>query len=541
MQRRKESDRIRIWTALLLLTAMCWTANGQKNRVVSINYEHEIAYYRPRITLAKDGSHAVAWETYKKLYDTEEWQIGVQKFLPKGVADKDVVYLRDPVVCTDEKSEGRQGVQNADIHYSADGQLIVAMEPVVDEYEGTTYKKPRTIISRIDRAGSITSSGSGMPCKTSSRSSLFIEKERPQIDVLPGTDEVLTVGSVSGEFVVLPEETYAMASLIDFASRSSVVRPVRSVPRFYDAWHDVATNGSLAAYSWQRCPVVNDLGDADECDVLIEFVPQGDQAGSSRKTRPIKVNAGDEPGVLNYKPAVAMNEVGESVVVWIDYRYSQNGDILAQRFDATGDPLADNIRVSNGSGVIDDPDGIGPEVSLLNDGRFMVVWTEAGDSGMQAMGKLFGSSGKPEGDAFLLDEDQDMESSQADVASNGSRFAYTWISTGKYGPSIFYRIPGQEPLASVEKPDSRDGYSFSGYPNPFSEETTLKYVLPNEGHVTLIIYDLLGREVKTLIDKWQAPGSYLVNVSAEELAVGYYVTKLQQGDLQFSNVLIRTR
>ncbi|PKL82429.1 MAG: hypothetical protein CVV24_10175 [Ignavibacteriae bacterium HGW-Ignavibacteriae-3] len=49
---------------------------------------------------------------------------------------------------------------------------------------------------------------------------------------------------------------------------------------------------------------------------------------------------------------------------------------------------------------------------------------------------------------------------------------------------------------------------FQNYPNPFNPETIISYHLPAPGHVSLKVYDLLGREVSSLVDKYQNAGSY---------------------------------
>ena len=67
------------------------------------------------------------------------------------------------------------------------------------------------------------------------------------------------------------------------------------------------------------------------------------------------------------------------------------------------------------------------------------------------------------------------------------------------------------------------------YPNPFNPTTTILYSIENAGFVTLRIYDVLGREVKTLVDELQYSGKYQFDFEATKLASGLYYYKLQVG------------
>jgi hypothetical protein len=67
------------------------------------------------------------------------------------------------------------------------------------------------------------------------------------------------------------------------------------------------------------------------------------------------------------------------------------------------------------------------------------------------------------------------------------------------------------------------------YPNPFNPSTEIKYSLKDEGIVLLKIYNSLGQEVKTLINKFQSQGEYSVNFNAANLASGIYFYRLQAG------------
>ena len=74
-------------------------------------------------------------------------------------------------------------------------------------------------------------------------------------------------------------------------------------------------------------------------------------------------------------------------------------------------------------------------------------------------------------------------------------------------------------------------YSLSqNYPNPFNPITNIKYSIKEQKFVTLKIYDILGREVKTLINEIKTPGEYLVQFIGSELSSGVYFYRLVAGD-----------
>jgi len=76
------------------------------------------------------------------------------------------------------------------------------------------------------------------------------------------------------------------------------------------------------------------------------------------------------------------------------------------------------------------------------------------------------------------------------------------------------------------------------YPNPFNPSTTIKYSLTENAKVSLKVYDILGKEVATLIDKSQAPGSYEFDFNAANLASGMYIYTLRAGDFVSSKKMM---
>jgi hypothetical protein len=81
-------------------------------------------------------------------------------------------------------------------------------------------------------------------------------------------------------------------------------------------------------------------------------------------------------------------------------------------------------------------------------------------------------------------------------------------------------------------------YSISNYPNPFNPTTTINYQLPKSGYVTLKIYDILGKEVATLVNENKEAGYYKVNFNASKLSSGIYIYKLTGNNVNISKKMI---
>jgi len=67
------------------------------------------------------------------------------------------------------------------------------------------------------------------------------------------------------------------------------------------------------------------------------------------------------------------------------------------------------------------------------------------------------------------------------------------------------------------------------YPNPFNPVTTIGYRLPQVSDVELVVYNILGQKVRTLVNKKQAAGAYRIKFDASHLASGLYVYRLKAG------------
>jgi len=67
------------------------------------------------------------------------------------------------------------------------------------------------------------------------------------------------------------------------------------------------------------------------------------------------------------------------------------------------------------------------------------------------------------------------------------------------------------------------------YPNPFNPTTTINYQIPSAGHISLKVYDILGREITTLVNEERTAGKYEVKFDGTSLSSGVYFYRLQSG------------
>jgi hypothetical protein len=79
------------------------------------------------------------------------------------------------------------------------------------------------------------------------------------------------------------------------------------------------------------------------------------------------------------------------------------------------------------------------------------------------------------------------------------------------------------------------------YPNPFNPATTIRYDVPMRSNVTIRVFNILGQEVRTLVNEEKSPGSYAIEFNAGTLPSGLYYYRLTAGNynIQEKMVLIR--
>lgn len=158
------------------------------------------------------------------------------------------------------------------------------------------------------------------------------------------------------------------------------------------------------------------------------------------------------------------------------------------------------------------------EIEAINGSSICMKYNNGKDAGVQFSGG-FGSSienGRLIYLAFPLETTAD-NSSFNKVISGAYEYFTTAVSVDKENPALILSYKLEQ-----------------NYPNPFNPSTTIMYSIPsNRKHemlnTKLIVCDLLGREISTLINKEQKPGNYEVQFDASNLTSGIYFYKITSG------------
>jgi hypothetical protein len=124
-------------------------------------------------------------------------------------------------------------------------------------------------------------------------------------------------------------------------------------------------------------------------------------------------------------------------------------------------------------------------------------WSEI-MSGMPSSAYIYALTGNSQGVLFAGTNDQGVFKGNENISS---------IGNGNEHPEIF----------TLQQ----------NFPNPFNPETTIKYSLASQGKVTLSVFDVTGKNVKTLVNSFQPQGEYNITLNGSDLTSGIYFYKIE--------------
>jgi hypothetical protein len=154
--------------------------------------------------------------------------------------------------------------------------------------------------------------------------------------------------------------------------------------------------------------------------------------------------------------------------------------------------------------------------SVNRDGNFEIYYNRSTDGGVN-----WGTDTRLTNNSAV--------SSKPFVSVSGTAVHCVWMDNRDGNYEIYYkRDPTGNPIGianiNSEIPAS---YSLSqNFPNPFNPTTNIRYDLPKNGFVKLVVFDMLGREIETLVNEQQSAGTYEANWNASQFPSGVYFYKL---------------
>ena len=157
-------------------------------------------------------------------------------------------------------------------------------------------------------------------------------------------------------------------------------------------------------------------------------------------------------------------------------------------------------------------------VGWLNSGDFLYYSKDGG----RTWGKEYG-----------IKDIYEFTNSTLSVISDSEAYA-----VGSDGSIFKLSASGITGIISVNLPTLKDFKLYQNYPNPFNPSTTINYQIPKSGLVTIKIYDVLGREVKTIVNEFKKAGIYKVEFNGFNLASGIYIYTMRAGNFVESKKLI---
>lgn len=247
-----------------------------------------------------------------------------------------------------------------------------------------------------------------------------------------------------------------------------------------------------------------------------------------------KINDENNPDINQIGAQVSTDGNGYFAVTWIDSRNGQTG-MYYQMFDSSGGTVnvnrkADELTAFGYAGS--------PKISMRKDKNFYIAWLDVRYTGKdQFYGRRFDSIGNPIGNAYMIPASSPGSSVQIpnDIYLFNDRVYSTWHdnrNAGSVNYDIYCNVRGfQNPdtvIGIVNNSEIIKDYRlYPAFPNPFNPETKIKFDIPKLSHVKITIFDILGREVTTLINEVKEPGYYESIFNGSMYSSGIYFYRFE--------------
>jgi uncharacterized delta-60 repeat protein len=152
----------------------------------------------------------------------------------------------------------------------------------------------------------------------------------------------------------------------------------------------------------------------------------------------------------------------------------------------------------------------------------------------------FGSNGAVT-TTFGSDINIDDEARSIAIQTDGKILAGGWSQSDAGGPYfVLARYLKSNVTGILESKSLPKSFALEqNYPNPFNPTTTINFQLPAFNHVTIKVYNILGKEIATLVNGEKSAGNYSVQFNGSKLSSGVYLYRMQAGSfVQTKKILL---
>ncbi len=190
-------------------------------------------------------------------------------------------------------------------------------------------------------------------------------------------------------------------------------------------------------------------------------------------------------------------------------------------------------------------------MSVAPDGRIDVVWLDTRDNPGTFMSVLYYAYSIDAGDTwsenYALSEafdphvgwpDQDKMGDYYEMFSDETSAHLAWAATFNSEQDVYYSRITPTFTTIKENPQNKSITLSQNFPNPFNGQTNIKYNLKDDGLVSLVVFDMMGKEVVTIVNEYKTKGNHTVLFDASNLEHGIYYYKLTFGSDQETKKLI---
>lgn len=470
---------------------------------VNQNLNQEI--YFPSIAVSPDGRFGVSWgDTRNGINGTGDGtgRIYSQLYNSNGTPQTNGNSYSDNI--TYGVSYDNFSLTRSTCDFLSNGTFIIAWHvggynginsPVQDVYYSAFSSAAVKIVNGVQ----LNVSGSGT----------YPNGKRPQLIIIPPSQfaVVYEYDNSQGYEIGVTSVNASTGAVI---GQAEVISDTKTGVRVYPS---AASNGTHTVSVWTDARLDN-YG-----DIFMQRFVNGAPAGGNTK-----VNDNTTTNTYNQWAKVAMGADGKFVVIWLDTRSSAGGDVYAQHYDANGQKVGVNVKLTNSNSSIYP---LMPSIAMYNNNNYVISWTDSlPNERFTCKTRFFSFGGTPLTNVLAISNAANTSQSfHADVKINNDGLTfYTWDDRRNSAKGSVYAkvISGFGTTTSVG--NFKEELYFSVYPNPVKNNLSINFNFNISDELSIIMYDLIGNKI---LQTNEIPINNTISLYTENIPKGFYLLKVQ--------------